>query len=51
MVGFEELRELMEFGELRALYRVLMEKELRVHVDLEERFEEMDEQRAVFRRG
>ncbi|KAF8863787.1 DUF1740-domain-containing protein [Acephala macrosclerotiorum] len=33
----------VDFGELRGTWRVLGEKELRVHVDLEEEFEDIDE--------
>jgi hypothetical protein len=42
--GFECLRgsDLVEFDELKGTWRVMGEKELRVHVDLEDAFEDMD---------
>jgi hypothetical protein len=43
MVAFQEIRGSMTFEELRVVYRVLGEKELRVHVDLEDKFEEWDD--------
>lgn len=43
LIAFEELRDMMSFEELKAVYRVLGEKELRVHIDLEDRLEEMDQ--------
>lgn len=36
-----DLKGLMGFEELRSLYRVLGEKELRLHVDLEDRLDEL----------
>lgn len=44
MVAFTHLREIgvMSFEELRKVYNVLVEKELRIHVDLEEVFEDYD---------
>jgi hypothetical protein len=45
LTGFENLgMGEMEFRELRSTWRVMGEKELRVHVDLEERFEEIGEE-------
>jgi hypothetical protein len=45
LTGFENLGVgEMEFGELRSTWRVMGEKELRVHVDLEERFEEIGDE-------
>lgn len=45
MVVFEELRDDMAFGELRGVYKLISEKELRLHVDLEDRLDEWDEAR------
>lgn len=44
MVAFTNLREtgVMSFDELRKVYNVLVEKELRIHVDLEDVFEDYD---------
>ncbi|EEQ30351.1 hypothetical protein McanMca71_002158 [Microsporum canis] len=41
--GEPRLKESMGFDELRKVFNVLVEKELRVHVDLEEWFEENEE--------
>lgn len=46
MLAFTHLRAVLTFGELRAVYSVLGEKELRVHVDLEDQFEAYDERVA-----
>ncbi|KAG9232556.1 NRDE-2, necessary for RNA interference-domain-containing protein [Amylocarpus encephaloides] len=43
ILGFEELGELVSFQELKRTWRVMGEKELRVHVDLEERFENIED--------
>src|SRR6266536_949915 len=43
MLAFTDLRGVMSFEELRKVYNVLGEKELRVHVDLEEVFDKHDE--------
>lgn len=43
MLAFKLLRSVMGFEELRRVYDVLAEKELRVHVDLEECFEKKAE--------
>jgi hypothetical protein len=45
VLGFELLGEDagMDFRELRSTWRVMGEKELRVHVDLEEEFEDIEE--------
>ncbi|KAK6346281.1 hypothetical protein TWF730_010611 [Orbilia blumenaviensis] len=40
--GFKLLRSILDFGEMRKVYGVMQEKELRVHVDLEELLEEWD---------
>ncbi|KAI2035325.1 hypothetical protein LOZ45_000310 [Ophidiomyces ophidiicola] len=47
LLAFEEpgLREEMGFGELRKVWNVLVEKGLRVHVDLEDVLDEMDDER------
>ncbi|KAH6681983.1 NRDE-2, necessary for RNA interference-domain-containing protein [Halenospora varia] len=42
-VGFEQLNDLMSFAELKKTWRVMGEKDLRVHADLEERFEDLEE--------
>ena len=41
--GFERMGGLMPFSELKRTWRVMGEKELRVHVDLEEKFEDLRE--------
>ncbi|KAF4637888.1 hypothetical protein G7Y89_g180 [Cudoniella acicularis] len=41
ILGFETMCETMSFLELKRTWRVMGEKELRVHVDLEEKFEDM----------
>jgi hypothetical protein len=46
MMAFTELKHSLQFDELRAVYRVIQEKELRIHVDLEDRLEEWDERKA-----
>jgi len=46
MLAFSHMRSILTFGELRRVYNVLGEKELRVHVDLEEAFEAVEEARA-----
>ncbi len=43
MVGLEGVIEGLGWEEMKGTWRVLGEKELRVHVDLEERFEEIQE--------
>jgi hypothetical protein len=43
VIGFEKLDGLVEFAELRRTWRVMGEKELRVHVDLEDKFDRMRE--------
>jgi hypothetical protein len=42
-LGFERFEGLVEFGELKGTWRVMSEKELRVHVDLEDKFYGMRE--------
>ncbi|KAK6497523.1 hypothetical protein TWF481_011929 [Arthrobotrys musiformis] len=41
--GFRLLRSILDFGEMRKVYGVMQEKELRVHVDIEELLEEWDQ--------
>ncbi|KAF3312810.1 hypothetical protein TWF173_006841 [Orbilia oligospora] len=41
--GFKLLRSILDFGEMRKVYGVMQEKELRVHVDIEELLEEWDQ--------
>ena len=41
------LRLLLNFDELRDVYRVLIEKELRLHVDLEAMLEDIDNERRL----
>ena len=43
IVGFEKLGDKMRFGDLKSTWRIMGEKELRVHVDLEDRFDEIGE--------
>ncbi|KAJ6263545.1 hypothetical protein Dda_2109 [Drechslerella dactyloides] len=45
--GFRLLRSVLSFGEMRKLYGVMMEKEMRVHVDIEEILEEWDRTNAL----
>lgn len=40
ILGFERIESLVEFSELKGTWRVMGEKELRVHVDLEDKFDE-----------
>lgn len=40
MMAFVELKDLMTFEELNSVYKVMGEKELRIHVDIEDRLEE-----------
>ncbi|EPS41255.1 hypothetical protein H072_4881 [Dactylellina haptotyla CBS 200.50] len=40
--GFRWLRSVLDFGEMRKVYGVMQERELRVHVDIEEVLEEWD---------
>ncbi|EKG12592.1 protein of unknown function DUF1740 [Macrophomina phaseolina MS6] len=48
MLAFEHLAGEMDFKELRSVYNTLQEKELRVHVEIEEELEEV--QRVIDRR-
>ena len=43
MLGFEELRGLVDFVEYKEVWKIMGEKELRVHVDLEEIFDDTHE--------
>ena len=47
MLAFERLRGTMGFEELRGVYELLGEKELRVHVSLDDVFEAWDERRLA----
>lgn len=47
MLAFEQLADEMDFKELRSVYNTLQEKELRVHIDIEE---ELDEVQKVIER-
>jgi hypothetical protein len=53
MVAFSEdvLRRMLGFDGLKAIYRALGEKGLRVHADLEDKFEELDEQMKARRKA
>ncbi|EWC47117.1 hypothetical protein DRE_03486 [Drechslerella stenobrocha 248] len=42
--GFRWLRSTLDFGEMRKVYGVMQEKELRIHVDIEEMLEEWDKE-------
>ena len=42
MLAFSHLMEVLSFEELRRVYNVMIEKELRVHVDLEDALEKID---------
>ena len=43
LIGFERMSNMLPFSELKSIWRIMGEKDLRVHVDLEERFEEIGE--------
>jgi ribosome-associated toxin RatA of RatAB toxin-antitoxin module len=43
LIGFEKMSAILPFSELKSTWRIMGEKELRVHVDLEERFEDIGE--------
>ena len=47
MLAFSRLRGVMAFEELRGVYELMSEKELRVHVSLDDVFEAWDERRAA----
>ncbi|TKA56741.1 hypothetical protein B0A49_11380, partial [Cryomyces minteri] len=47
MLAFRHLTEVMTYNELRRVYRVMGEKELRVFVDLEDVFEGVEARRAI----
>ncbi|KAL2357107.1 NRDE-2, necessary for RNA interference-domain-containing protein [Cryomyces antarcticus] len=47
MLAFRYLTEVMTYDELRRVYRVMGEKELRVFVDLEDVFEEVEARRVI----
>jgi hypothetical protein len=49
-LAFKQLRS-MGFDELRNIYRVLGEKELRIHVDLEDNFDAVEEGEQGAMRG
>lgn len=43
IIGFEEMDDMLEYGELKRTWRVMGEKELRVHIDLEDNFEDLED--------
>jgi hypothetical protein len=43
LIGFEKMGGILPFSELKSTWRIMGEKELRVHVDLEERFDDIGE--------
>jgi len=43
LIGFEKLSRIIDFTELRSTWKIMGEKGLRVHVDLEDQFEEVAE--------
>ncbi|RVD87427.1 uncharacterized protein DFL_001662 [Arthrobotrys flagrans] len=45
--GFKLLQSILDFGEMRKVYGVMQEKELRVHVDIEELLEEWDQDAMI----
>ncbi|KAI9849168.1 MAG: hypothetical protein M1837_005398 [Sclerophora amabilis] len=47
MLAFTHLNDIMSEDEMRAVWNVLVEKELRIHVDLEEVWERLDDERRV----
>ena len=51
MIGFEKMCDMLPFAELKSIWRIMGEKDLRVHVDLQERFEDIAElEKAAGRR-
>jgi hypothetical protein len=49
LIGFEKLSGMMPFSELKSTWRIMGEKELRIHVDLEESLEDITELERGFR--
>lgn len=45
MLAFSRLRDAMSFDELRKVYNAMVEKELRIHVDIQEVLERIEERR------
>jgi hypothetical protein len=43
MIGVERMCDMLPFAELKSIWRIMSEKDLRVHVDLQERFEDIAE--------
>jgi hypothetical protein len=43
LIGFEKMCNMLPFVELKSIWRIMGEKDLRVHVDLQESFENMAE--------
>jgi len=50
MMAFTKLRSALSFDELRRVYAVMAEKELRIHVDVEELLEDWDEKYGRLKR-
>jgi nuclear exosome regulator NRDE2 len=48
LIGFEKMSDMLPFSELKSIWRIMGEKDLRIHVDLEEKFEDIaDLEKAV----
>ena len=43
MIGFEKMCDMLPFAELKSIWKIMGEKDLRVHVDLQDRFEDIAE--------
>jgi hypothetical protein len=43
LIGFERMSNMLPFSELKSIWRIMGEKDLRVHVDLEDSFEDIGE--------
>jgi len=41
LIGFESMSNILPFSELKNIWKIMVEKDLRVHIDLEERFEDI----------
>ena len=51
MLAFEHMRDILSFNELKKIYEVMVEKELRIHVDLEDAFHDVEERQAQKLKG
>jgi hypothetical protein len=51
MLAFTRLRDILTLGEMSRVYNVMFEKGLRVHVDMQGFFDEVDETREMNAEG